>query len=89
MLVANMLDIKARENEIKEYWEAAGIDDLVRKKNSGGKKFYFLDGPPYVTGELAAHHIWVETILLSDTEGTRGSMCMTGLALTCMVFRLR
>jgi isoleucyl-tRNA synthetase len=62
MLVANMLDIKARENEIKEYWEAAGIDDLVRKKNSGGKKFYFLDGPPYVTGELAAHHIWVETI---------------------------
>jgi len=57
-----MLDIKSREDEVLKYWTDNGIDDKVRKKNSGGKKFYFLDGPPYVTGELAAHHIWVETI---------------------------
>jgi isoleucyl-tRNA synthetase len=57
-----MLDIKSREEEVLKYWTEHSIDDSVRKKNSGGKKFYFLDGPPYVTGELAAHHIWVETI---------------------------
>jgi isoleucyl-tRNA synthetase len=57
-----MLDIKAREQEIQKYWEDNHIDDLVRRRNSKGKKFYFLDGPPYVTGELASHHIWVETI---------------------------
>ncbi len=57
-----MLDIKSREDEVLRYWTDNGIDDKVRKRNSSGKKFYFLDGPPYVTGELAAHHIWVETI---------------------------
>jgi isoleucyl-tRNA synthetase len=57
-----MLDIKSREHETLKYWEEHKVDDKVREKNSKGKKFYFLDGPPYVTGELGAHHIWVETI---------------------------
>ncbi len=57
-----MLDLKAMEHQIISYWEEHQIDEKVRKANLGGKKFYFLDGPPYVTGELASHHIWVETI---------------------------
>ena len=57
-----MLDIKARESEILKYWEERKVDSKVRHKNIKGKKFYFLDGPPYVTGELGAHHVWVETI---------------------------
>ncbi|MDE1871237.1 MAG: isoleucine--tRNA ligase [Candidatus Micrarchaeota archaeon] len=57
-----MLDIKSREHEILGYWAEHRVDEKVRQKNSKGKKFYFLDGPPYVTGELGAHHIWVETI---------------------------
>jgi isoleucyl-tRNA synthetase len=57
-----MLDIKSRELEIQKYWEEHSIDDKVRQKHLKGKKFYFLDGPPYVTGDLGAHHIWVETI---------------------------
>lgn len=57
-----MLDIKAREQEILNYWEEHNINDKVRKSHQNGKKYYFLDGPPYVTGELGAHHIWVETI---------------------------
>ncbi len=57
-----MLDIKSREQEILRYWEEHSVDNRVRQQNIKGKKFYFLDGPPYVTGELGAHHIWVETI---------------------------
>lgn len=56
------MEIREREKEILDYWEHNKINDGVRKLRSNGKKFYFLDGPPYVTGELGTHHIWVETI---------------------------
>ncbi|MGD0729439.1 MAG: isoleucine--tRNA ligase [Candidatus Micrarchaeaceae archaeon] len=57
-----MLDMNSREQEVLKYWEENNTNEKVKQKNSNGKKFYFLDGPPYVTGDLAAHHIWVETI---------------------------
>jgi len=57
-----MLDIKSRELEILRYWEEHSVNDKVRQKNSQGKKFYFLDGPPYVTGDLHPGHIWVKSL---------------------------
>ncbi|MDE1851166.1 MAG: isoleucine--tRNA ligase [Candidatus Micrarchaeota archaeon] len=57
-----MFDLQKNEEYVLEYWKANGILRKARERNRGNRPFYFLDGPPYVTGELAAHHIWVETI---------------------------
>ncbi len=54
-----MMDIKGREDEILGYWEERRPSIVVRERNAKSKKFYFLDGPPYATGDLAGHHIWV------------------------------
>ena len=56
-----MPDLKQKEESVLRYWEDNQVNRRVRERNSAGKKFFFLDGPPYVTGELAAHHVWVET----------------------------
>lgn len=56
------LDLRRREEEILKYWKEYKVDEEVRKKNVGKKKFYFLDGPPYAYTELASHHMWVTTI---------------------------
>ncbi len=40
------------EREILEFWEKNKIYEKSKKKNSKGKKFYFMDGPPYATGHI-------------------------------------
>ena len=57
-----MHDLKEKEDKVLRYWSEHEVSEKVTAKNKSGKKFYFLDGPPYVTGELGAHHVWVETI---------------------------
>ena len=55
------MDLKVGEEQILRYWTENGINEKVRKANEVGKKFYFLDGPPYASGELGAQHVWVQT----------------------------
>ncbi|MEM3839069.1 MAG: isoleucine--tRNA ligase, partial [Candidatus Micrarchaeaceae archaeon] len=50
------------EEQIIEYWKKERILEAVREKNKYGKVFYFLDGPPYVTGDLHPGHIWVKSL---------------------------
>ncbi len=50
------------EEEVIAYWKSEGILDAVREKNRGKRPFYFLDGPPYVTGDLHPGQIWVKSI---------------------------
>jgi isoleucyl-tRNA synthetase len=57
-----MINLNEREEKILDYWKTNSVDESVRLKNRNCKKFYFLDGPPYVTGNIASHHIWVVTI---------------------------
>jgi len=45
-----MYDFKKTEEEVLKFWKEKKIFEKLRKKNSGGKKFYFMDGPPYATG---------------------------------------
>ena len=46
------MDLNEREEEILRYWAENSINEKVRTKNRNiGKPFYFLDGPPFVTGE--------------------------------------
>ena len=57
-----MLELGAVEEKTLAYWKDNGIMDKVRTRNSAGKVFYFLDGPPYVTGDLHPGHIWTKTL---------------------------
>lgn len=41
-----------KEKEILEFWEKSKIYEKSKKKNSKGKKFYLMDGPPYATGYI-------------------------------------
>ncbi len=48
------------EDEIKRFWEKNKIYEKVKKL--GKKKFYFLDGPPYATGNIHIGTAWNKII---------------------------
>ncbi|MDP3992068.1 MAG: isoleucine--tRNA ligase [Nanoarchaeota archaeon] len=47
-----MYDFKKVEEGILRFWKEKRIYEKLKKKNSKGKKFYFMDGPPYATGHI-------------------------------------
>jgi isoleucyl-tRNA synthetase len=51
-------DFKAIEPAILDFWKDKEIYEKAVKKNSGKKKFYYLDGPPYTTGRIHIGHAW-------------------------------
>ena len=53
-----MYDFKAKEREILEFWNKNKTYQKVKEKNKKGKKFYFLQGPPYTSGKLHIGHAW-------------------------------
>lgn len=57
-----MLDMKKNEEGVFSYWDLGRINERVRERNKGGKRYYFLEGPPYASGTLGIYHIWVYTI---------------------------
>ncbi|MBT3297961.1 isoleucine--tRNA ligase [archaeon] len=46
------------EEDIIAYWKKNKIIEKLREKNKSGKKFYFLDGPPYTSGKFHLAHAW-------------------------------
>ncbi len=42
------------EREIAEYWSNSDIYGKLKSMRSEGQKIYFLDGPPYTTGDIHA-----------------------------------
>jgi len=57
-----LLNFDEKEVKIVEYWRKNDINRKVREKGKGKKKFYFLDGPPFVTGDLHPGQVWVKSI---------------------------
>ncbi len=57
-----MTDLNKNEEEILRYWVENKIPELVTEKNRGKKKFYFLDGPPFVSGDLHPGQMWVKSM---------------------------
>jgi isoleucyl-tRNA synthetase len=55
-----MYDFKQTEEEIIKFWDKNKIYPLLKKRNSKGKKFYFLQGPPYTSGYLHLGQAWNE-----------------------------
>ena len=47
-----MVDFKDTESDVKKFWEKNKIYEKLKRKNIKGKKFYFMDGPPYATGHI-------------------------------------
>lgn len=48
----NKISAKESEDKILEFWAGKKIYEKSKKSNSKGKKFYFMDGPPYATGSI-------------------------------------
>ncbi len=46
------------ENDVMEYWKEKDIEKGALKLNEGGPKYYFLDGPPYASGDIHFGHAW-------------------------------
>ncbi|MBU1112082.1 MAG: class I tRNA ligase family protein, partial [Nanoarchaeota archaeon] len=51
-------DAQQVEEQILDFWKQKKIMDKLREKNKEGKKFYFLDGPPYTSGKFHLGHAW-------------------------------
>lgn len=51
-------DFKQVETEVLKFWKDKHIYEKVKERNKSGKKFYFLQGPPYTSGELHIAHAW-------------------------------
>ena len=53
-----MYDFKIIEPEILNFWEKNNIYSKIKKKGKKGKKFYYLDGPPYTSGKVHLGTAW-------------------------------
>ena len=49
------------EKEILKFWELKKIFDKLRKKNSKGKPWSFIDGPITANNPMGVHHAWGRT----------------------------
>jgi len=53
-----MYNFKEIEEQTLRFWKEKKIYEKVKNKNKKGKKFYFLQGPPYTSGKLHIGQAW-------------------------------
>ena len=56
-----MYDFKKIEGETLSFWDDKKIFEKLRKKNKGGKKWSFIDGPITANNPMGVHHAWGRT----------------------------
>ena len=60
--VAGQYNAQDLENEVRLLWEKRDTYRKVRDLRKGGKKFFFVDGPPYTTGRIHLGTAWNKVI---------------------------
>src|ERR687884_150664 len=55
-------DHPALEEEILARWDAEGTFDRLRRKNAGGPRWSFIDGPITANNPMGVHHAWGRTL---------------------------
>ncbi len=50
------------EEEILQHWKQHKTYPKAKKKNSGKKRYYFLDGPPYTSGKVHIGTAWNKSL---------------------------
>ncbi len=55
-------DAKAIEQKIQKFWNEIDAYSKVRELRENGKKFFFVDGPPYTTGRIHLGTAWNKVI---------------------------
>ena len=50
------------EKRIQEYWDSNDIYHKVKASREDGEKYYFVDGPPYTTGNIHLGTAWNKTL---------------------------
>jgi isoleucyl-tRNA synthetase len=53
---------KFNEEDILNFWKESKIYEKVKEKTKNGKKYYFLDGPPYTSGYVHIGTAWNKTL---------------------------
>jgi isoleucyl-tRNA synthetase len=51
-------EFKAVEQGVLDLWKDQKTYQKAVEKNKSGKKFFYLDGPPYTTGKIHIGHAW-------------------------------
>ncbi|WP_406661549.1 isoleucine--tRNA ligase [Methanolobus sp. ZRKC3] len=60
--ITNQYDSEKIESKTHEFWEETDAYSRVRELRKGGKKFFFVDGPPYTTGHIHLGTAWNKII---------------------------
>ena len=50
--ITTQYNAKKIEKEIQNFWKKEKLYEYVRNLRKNGRKFYFVDGPPYTTGRI-------------------------------------
>ena len=66
-------DFPSMENRLLDLWKETKAFDLLRKKNAGGPKWSFLDGPITANNPMGVHHAWGRS--LKDMYQRFHAMC--------------
>ncbi|PCN49820.1 hypothetical protein B6U99_07760, partial [Candidatus Geothermarchaeota archaeon ex4572_27] len=61
-LLPKKFDPKSYEEAILRWWWEEGVYREAKEARRGGPKFYFLDGPPYVTNPIHVGTAWNKLI---------------------------
>jgi len=59
---ASQYDAKLVEQNIQKFWDEIDAYSRVRELRKNGKKFFFVDGPPYTTGRIHLGTAWNKII---------------------------
>jgi isoleucyl-tRNA synthetase len=60
--ITNQYDPKKIEEKVHALWNETSAYSKVREHRKGGKRFFFVDGPPYTTGHIHLGTAWNKII---------------------------